>query len=108
MDAETNTECVFIQQPVIGRKSSHGDIVSRLGAASSVKRSKTFGPSAPIAKSQYNCRVSYLSLHIHGHIIQDPTSQYIILKESESDYKSEVFIGSGCSYSALVGCCVNQ
>jgi len=58
VDAETNTECVFIQQPVIGRKSSHGDIVSRLGAASSVKRSKTFGPSAPIAKSQYNCRLN--------------------------------------------------
>ena len=60
VDAETNTECVFIQQPVIGRKQSQGDVLSRLGpgASSSVKRSKTFSPSAPIAKSQYNCRVS--------------------------------------------------
>ena len=58
MDAETNTECMFIQQPIIGRKQSQGDILARLGASSSVKRSKTFTPSAPIAKSQYNCRVS--------------------------------------------------
>ena len=58
VDAETNTECMFIQQPIIGRKQSQGDILARLGASSSVKRSKTFTPSAPIAKSQYNCRVS--------------------------------------------------
>merc|ERR1719367_324932 len=59
-DAETNTECVFIQQPVIGRKQSQGDLLARLGpgASSSVKRSKTFSPSAPIAKSQYNCRLN--------------------------------------------------
>ena len=60
MDAETNTECLFIQQPIIGRKQSQGDILARLGASSSVKRSKTFTPSAPIAKSQYNCRVSMI------------------------------------------------
>ena len=58
MDAETNTECVFIQQPIIGRKQSQGDILARIGTSSSVKRSKTFTQSAPIAKSQYNCRVS--------------------------------------------------
>merc|ERR1719325_231166 len=57
-DAETNTECVFIQQPVIGRKQSQGDLLARLGGASSVKRSKTFSPSAPINKSQYNCRLN--------------------------------------------------
>jgi hypothetical protein len=27
-----------------------------------VKRSKTFSPSAPISKSQYNCRVSYCTV----------------------------------------------
>ena len=66
-DAETNTECVFIQ-PMVGRKSSQPDsLLSRLAAVSgaggggvSVKRSKTFSPSAPINKSQYNCRVSLL------------------------------------------------
>ena len=59
VDAETNTECVFIQ-PVAGRKNSQADsVLSRLaGTAVSVKRSKTFSPSAPINKSQYNCRVS--------------------------------------------------
>ena len=65
VDAETNTECVFIQQPVIGRKKSQGDILSRLGASSSsssVKRSKTFSPSAPIAKSHYNCRVGSIKV----------------------------------------------
>ena len=71
-DAETNTECVFIQ-PMVGRKGSQADsVLSRLAAVSgggpglspglsagvSVKRSKTFSPSAPINKSQYNCRVS--------------------------------------------------
>ena len=63
VDAGTNTECVFIQQPIIGRKKSQGDILSRLGAvsnSSSVKRSKTFSPSAPIAKSHYNCRVLFI------------------------------------------------
>ena len=56
VDAGTNTECVFIQ-PVAGRKNSQADsVLSRL--VSSVKRSKTFSPSAPINKSQYNCRVS--------------------------------------------------
>ena len=62
VDAETNTECVFIQ-PVAGRKSSQADsVLSRLAssAGASVKRSKTFSPSAPINKSQYNCRVSAL------------------------------------------------
>ena len=68
-DAETNTECVFIQ-PMVGRKSSQADsVLSRLAVVSggvgsvgsvSVKRSKTFSPSAPINKSQYNCRVSLL------------------------------------------------
>ena len=66
VDKETNTECVFIQQPVLGRKMSRdGDSSSssssRLGhggGSSIVKRSKTFSPSAPINKSQYNCRVS--------------------------------------------------
>merc|ERR1719361_2135781 len=60
VDAETNTECVFIQ-PVAGRKSSQADsVLSRLAssAGSSVKRSKTFSPSAPINKSQYNCRLN--------------------------------------------------
>ena len=64
VDAGTNTECVFIQ-PVAGRKNSQTDsVLSRLasassgGAGASVKRSKTFSPSAPINKSQYNCRVS--------------------------------------------------
>ena len=62
VDAGTNTECVFIQ-PVAGRKNSQTDsVLSRLASASSggasVKRSKTFSPSAPINKSQYNCRVS--------------------------------------------------
>ena len=62
-DAETNTECVFIQ-PMVGRKGSQADsVLSRLavvagGVTVSVKRSKTFSPSAPINKSQYNCRVS--------------------------------------------------
>ena len=61
-DAETNTECVFIQ-PMVGRKGSQADsVLSRLavvagGVTVSVKRSKTFSPSAPINKSQYNCRV---------------------------------------------------
>merc|ERR1712079_50881 len=60
VDAETNTECVFIQ-PVAGRKSSQADsVLSRLAssAGASVKRSKTFSPSAPINKSQYNCRLN--------------------------------------------------
>ena len=66
-DAETNTECVFIQ-PMVGRKGTQGQadsVLSRLAVVSgggggggvSVKRSKTFSPSAPINKSQYNCRV---------------------------------------------------
>jgi protein KIBRA len=63
VDAETNTECVFIQQPVIGRKPSREENLVKLGqnhssGSSVVKRSKTFSPSAPINKSQYNCRVS--------------------------------------------------
>ena len=63
VDAETNTECVFIQQPVIGRKLSREENLVKLGqnhnsGSSVVKRSKTFSPSAPINKSQYNCRVS--------------------------------------------------
>ena len=63
VDAETNTECVFIQQPVIGRKLSREENLAKLGqnpsgsGSSVVKRSKTFSPSAPINKSQYNCRV---------------------------------------------------
>ena len=68
-DAETNTECVFIQ-PMVGRKGSQADsVLSRLAVVSggggggvSVKRSKTFSPSAPINKSQYNCRVSVRAL----------------------------------------------
>jgi len=53
---------VFIQ-PVAGRKNSQTDsVLSRLASASSggasVKRSKTFSPSAPINKSQYNCRLN--------------------------------------------------
>ena len=63
VDAETNTECVVIQQPVIGRKPSREENLVKLGqnhssGSSVVKRSKTFSPSAPINKSQYNCRVS--------------------------------------------------
>jgi len=65
VDAETNTECVFIQQPVVGsRKSSReegGTQNSRLssgGVQGVVKRSKTFSPSAPIQKSQYNCKLN--------------------------------------------------
>ena len=54
VDAETNTECVFIQQPKVGRKSS----LPTNAISSSVKRSKTFSPSAPINKTEYNCRVS--------------------------------------------------
>ena len=56
VDAETNTECVFIQQPLVGRKASLPTAASSM--SSSVKRSKTFSPSAPINKSEYNCRVS--------------------------------------------------
>jgi len=63
VDAETNTECVFIQQPVIGRKQSREDNLVKVGqnpssSCSVVKRSKTFSPSAPINKSQYNCRLN--------------------------------------------------
>lgn len=63
VDAETNTECVFIQQPVIGRKPSREENLVKLGqnhssGSSVVKRSKTFSPSAPINKSQYNCRLN--------------------------------------------------
>jgi protein KIBRA len=56
VDAETNTECVFIQQPQIGRKSSLP--ASTTAISSSVKRSKTFSPSAPINKTEYNCRLN--------------------------------------------------
>merc|ERR1711963_1200256 len=56
VDAETNTECVFIQQPQIGRKSSLPAPTTPL--SSSVKRSKTFSPSAPINKTEYNCRLN--------------------------------------------------
>jgi protein KIBRA len=64
VDAETNTECVFIQQPVIGRKPSKEENLVKVGpspgsvGSSVVKRSKTFSPSAPISKSQYNCRLN--------------------------------------------------
>lgn len=64
VDAETNTECVFIQQPLLGgRKISQeeGPQSSRLGSQTGqgvVKRSKTFSPSAPINKSQYNCKLN--------------------------------------------------
>merc|ERR1719220_1383541 len=63
VDAETNTECVFIQQPVIGRKQSREENLVKVGqnpsnSCSVVKRSKTFSPSAPINKSQYNCRLN--------------------------------------------------
>jgi len=54
VDAETNTECVFIQQPKVGRKSS----LPTNAISSSVKRSKTFSPSAPINKTEYNCRLN--------------------------------------------------
>merc|ERR1719285_505248 len=54
VDAETNTECVFIQQPKVGRKSS----LPTTAISSSVKRSKTFSPSAPINKTEYNCRLN--------------------------------------------------
>jgi len=57
VDAETNTECVFIQQPVVGRKTSLPSSSSS-SSVSSVKRSKTFSPSAPINKSEYNCRLN--------------------------------------------------
>jgi len=59
-DAETNTECVFIQQPVLSRKVSREESSVKLGQSHSsiVKRSKTFSPSAPINKSQYNCRLN--------------------------------------------------
>merc|ERR1712088_945234 len=56
VDAETNTECVFIQQPQVGRKSSLP--ASSTAISSSVKRSKTFSPSAPINKTEYNCRLN--------------------------------------------------
>jgi len=56
VDAETNTECVFIQQPQVGRKSSLP--ASTTAISSSVKRSKTFSPSAPINKTEYNCRLN--------------------------------------------------
>lgn len=53
VDAETNTECVFIQQPVLmGGDEGQG------GVQGIVKRSKTFSPSAPISKSQYNCKLN--------------------------------------------------
>jgi len=53
VDAETNTECVFIQQPVLmGGEEGQG------GFQGAVKRSKTFSPSAPISKSQYNCKLN--------------------------------------------------
>merc|ERR550534_2989620 len=77
VDAETNTECVFIQAPVIGRKSesllkskvgqlaSAGQLTGPLATPGQlaatqtiVKRSKTFSPSAPISKSQYNHRLN--------------------------------------------------
>ena len=65
VDAGTNTECLFIQ-PVVGRAGPglREEQLTRLQAAqqqpaaSVVKRSNTFSPSAPISKSQYNCRVS--------------------------------------------------
>ena len=66
-DKETNTECVFIQPPIIGRKGGRSDGLAIRPVSSTpsiVKRSKTFSPSAPINKAEYNCRVSYLS-HLH-------------------------------------------
>ena len=71
VDAETNTECVFIQQPVIGRKQSREENLVKVGqnpsnSCSVVKRSKTFSPSAPINKSQYNCRVRKIGKHKGG------------------------------------------
>ena len=53
VDAETNTEFLFIQQPVVGRKGAP----PAPPVTSAVKRSKTFSPSAPINKSEYSCRV---------------------------------------------------
>jgi len=63
VDAETNTECVFIQQPVIGRKPCREESLvkpgqNHTGGSTVVKRSKTFSPSAPINKSHYNCRLN--------------------------------------------------
>eukprot|EP00095_Tigriopus_kingsejongensis_P003652 maker-scaffold11_size778918-snap-gene-0.11 protein:Tk03652 transcript:maker-scaffold11_size778918-snap-gene-0.11-mRNA-1 annotation:"protein kibra-like isoform 1" len=52
-DKETNTECVFLQPSASPRKATPtADSVSAL-----VKRSQTFSPSAPINKSDYNCRL---------------------------------------------------
>lgn len=53
-DKETNTECVFLQPSASPRKS--GPLTDSVSAL--VKRSQTFSPSAPINKSDYNCRVS--------------------------------------------------
>ena len=39
-----------------------------------------------------------------GQISRDIISKRILLKESESHYKKEFFIGWASSYSALVGC----
>jgi len=61
VDAETNTECVFIQAPLVGRKGDpllKGKVGGLAATPSIVKRSKTFSPSAPINKSQYNCRLN--------------------------------------------------
>ena len=41
----------------------------------------------------------------HGQICRDATSQYILLKEHKSDYKSKLFIGWTFSYLALFGYC---
>lgn len=67
VDKETNTECVFIQPPLIGRKgdlrlvapaSTSSTTTTSSSSSTVVKRSKTFSPSAPISKSQYNCRLN--------------------------------------------------
>lgn len=59
---ETNTDCVYIQPPVIkGRLELglKGRMDAMKGCASSiVKRSKTFSPTAPINKSEYSCRLN--------------------------------------------------
>ncbi|XP_059079146.1 protein kibra-like isoform X2 [Tigriopus californicus] len=52
-DKETNTECVFLQPSASPRKS--GPVADSVSAL--VKRSQTFSPSAPINKSDYNCRL---------------------------------------------------
>lgn len=88
VDAETNTECVFIQQPVIGRKQSREDNLVKVGqnpssSCSVVKRSKTFSPSAPINKSQYNCRVRKI-----GKERRSLKNQSIFLQLNRSDSDS--------------------